>query len=160
MFSVIMPLCNRILCCIFGWYFYVKSGWNIQKNILLSSSRASSLSHSTISLSTPVNNSQDTWKKKYKMQQNTILIMNGLYIFEKNIIYCKIGCSIQSAETHVDKKMQSSLSTQKKKGFQKSHWRSQIQGQGTNKCVDPDEGWHRPCPPLFWMKNYKRLGLW
>ena len=47
--------------------------------------------------------------------------MNGLYILEENIIYCKIGCTTQSVETHVDKKMQSSLSTQKKKGFQKGH---------------------------------------
>ena len=29
--SLIMPLCNRIFCCIFGWYFYVKSGWNMKK---------------------------------------------------------------------------------------------------------------------------------
>ena len=31
MFSVIMPLCNRIFCCILGWYFYVKSGWKKSK---------------------------------------------------------------------------------------------------------------------------------
>ena len=46
--------------------------------------------------------------------------MNGLYILEENIIYCKIGCTIQSAETHVDKKMQASLSTQKKKASKKA----------------------------------------
>ena len=43
--------CNRMFCCIFGWYFYVKSGWNMKK-ILLSSSRAFSLSTPTFSLST------------------------------------------------------------------------------------------------------------
>ena len=31
MFGVITPLCNRIFCCIFGQYFYVKSGWNLKK---------------------------------------------------------------------------------------------------------------------------------
>ena len=56
MFVVIMPLCNRIFCCIFGWYFYVKLGWTLKKNILLSSSRA-------FSLSTSVENSEATWKK-------------------------------------------------------------------------------------------------
>ena len=24
MFGVIMPLCNRMFCCIFGWYFYIE----------------------------------------------------------------------------------------------------------------------------------------
>ena len=28
---MIMPLCNRMFCCIFGWYFFIKSGWNMKK---------------------------------------------------------------------------------------------------------------------------------
>ena len=31
---MIMPLCNRIFCCIFGWYFYVISGRNLKKKEL------------------------------------------------------------------------------------------------------------------------------
>ena len=32
MFGVIMPLCNRMFCCIFGWYISIlKSGWNMKK---------------------------------------------------------------------------------------------------------------------------------
>ena len=30
-YIVVLVLCNRIFCCIFGWYFYVKSGWNLKK---------------------------------------------------------------------------------------------------------------------------------
>ena len=39
------------------------------KTILLSSSRAFSLSIPTFLLSTPVENSEATWKKNYKMQK-------------------------------------------------------------------------------------------
>ena len=34
MFGVIMPLCNRIFCCIFGWYFYIEIRLKYEKNIL------------------------------------------------------------------------------------------------------------------------------
>ena len=50
MFGVIMPLCNRMFCCIFGWYFYIEIRLKYEKIILLSSSRA-------FSLSTPMENS-------------------------------------------------------------------------------------------------------
>ena len=59
MFVVIMPLCNRMFCCIFGWYFYIEIRLKYEKNILLSSSRA-------FSLSTSVENSEATWKKATK----------------------------------------------------------------------------------------------
>ena len=59
MFGVIVPLCNRMFCCIFGWYFYIKTRLKYEKKILLSSCRA-------FSLSTPVNNSEFTWKKATK----------------------------------------------------------------------------------------------
>ena len=63
MFSVIMPLCNRMFCCIFGRYFYIEIRLKYEKIILLSSSRALSLSTPTFSLSTPVDSSEATWKK-------------------------------------------------------------------------------------------------
>ena len=66
MFGVIMPLCNRMFCCIFGWYFYIGIRLKYEKNILLSSSRPFSLSTTTLSLSTSM------WgyiEKSYKMQQ-------------------------------------------------------------------------------------------
>ena len=44
MFCVIMPLCNRMFCCIFGWYFCIEIRLKYETNILLSSSRAFSLS--------------------------------------------------------------------------------------------------------------------
>ena len=66
MFGVIMPLCNRMFCCIFGWYFYNEIRLKYEKNILLFSSRAFSLSTPTFSLSTPVDNSEATWKKATK----------------------------------------------------------------------------------------------
>ena len=50
MSGVIMLLCNRMFCCIFGWYFYIEIRLKYEKNILLSSSRA-------FSLSTPMENS-------------------------------------------------------------------------------------------------------
>ena len=74
MFGVIMPLCNRMFCCIFGWYFYIEFRLKCEKNIpalelfhclplwktvLFVSSRA-------FSLSTPVENSEATWKKATK----------------------------------------------------------------------------------------------
>ena len=61
-----MPLCNRMFCCIFGWYFYIEIRLKYEKNILLSSSRAFSLSTHTFSLSTSVDNSEATWKKATK----------------------------------------------------------------------------------------------
>ena len=66
MFGVIMALCNRMFCCIFGWYFYIKIRLKYEKKNLMSSCRAFSLSTPTSSLSTPVNNSEFTWKKATK----------------------------------------------------------------------------------------------
>ena len=63
-----MPLCNRMFCCIFGWYFYIEIRLKYEKKILLSSSRAFSLSTPTFSLSTPHRRlrsnylSSDPWK--------------------------------------------------------------------------------------------------
>ena len=81
MFGVIMPLCNRMFCCIFGWYFFIKIRLKYEKNILLSSSRA-------FLLSTPMENSAvcqlqsffivypcGQWgymEKRYKMQQSKL----------------------------------------------------------------------------------------
>ena len=33
MFGVIMPLCNRMFCCIFGWYFYIEIRLKYEKKI-------------------------------------------------------------------------------------------------------------------------------
>ena len=75
MFGVITDhataLCNRMFCCIFGWYFYIEIRLKYEKNILLSS-RPFSLSTPTFSLSTPVENSEATLKKATKCT-NTIL---------------------------------------------------------------------------------------
>ena len=72
MFGVIMPLCNRMFCCIFGRYFYIEIRLKYKKNILLSSSRAFSLSTPTFSLSTAVDNSEATWKKKLENATKSI----------------------------------------------------------------------------------------
>ena len=61
-----MPLCKRLFCCIFGWCFYIEFRLKYEKVILLSSSRAFSLSTPTFSLSTPVENSEATWKRATK----------------------------------------------------------------------------------------------
>ena len=45
----------------------LKSDWNMKKNYSVVSSRA-------FSLSTPVENSEATWKKSYKMQQIAVAI--------------------------------------------------------------------------------------
>ena len=66
MFGVIMPLCNRMFCCIFGWHFYIEISLKHEENNLLSSSRAFSLSTSSFLFSTPVENSEATWKKATK----------------------------------------------------------------------------------------------
>ena len=80
MFGVIMPLCNRMFCCIFGWYFYIEIRLIYEKIILLSSSRAFSLStlwktmlfvsSRAFLLSTLVENSETTWKKARKCNKN------------------------------------------------------------------------------------------
>ena len=67
------PLCNRMFCCIFGWYFYIEIRLKYEKNILLSSSRAFSLSNPTFSLSTPVENSEARWKKATKCNKERFL---------------------------------------------------------------------------------------
>ena len=88
MFGVIMPLCNRMFCCIFGWFSLSKSGWNMKKlfccpalelfhclplwkTVLCVSSRAFLLSTPTILLSTPAENSEATWKKATKCNKST-----------------------------------------------------------------------------------------
>ena len=68
-----MPLCNRMFCCIFGWYFYIEIRLKYERNILLSSSRAFSLSTPTFSLSIPVDNSEATWKKATKCNKQIAL---------------------------------------------------------------------------------------
>ena len=35
MFGVIMPLCNRMFCCIFGWYFYIELRLKCEKKIIV-----------------------------------------------------------------------------------------------------------------------------
>ena len=89
MFGVIMPLCNRMFCCIFGWFSLSKSGWNMKKlfccpalelfhclpllkTVLFVSSRAFLLSTTTFSLSTPVENSEATWKKATKCNKHSL----------------------------------------------------------------------------------------
>ena len=72
MFGMIMPLCNRMFCCIFGWYFYIEIRLKYEKNILLSSSRAFSLSTPTFSFSTPLDNSEATWKRATKCNKTVM----------------------------------------------------------------------------------------
>ena len=79
MFGVIMPLCNRMFCCIFGWYFFIKIRLKYEKIILLSSSRAFLLSTlifllsaSTFQFSTPMDNSEATWNKATKCNKYTM----------------------------------------------------------------------------------------
>ena len=79
MFGVIMPLCNRMFCCIFGWYFYIEIRLKYEKNILLSSSRAFSLSTHTFSLSTPVDNSEATWIKLQNATKDSQSILNWFW---------------------------------------------------------------------------------
>ena len=43
MFGVIMQLCNRMFCLIFGWYFYIEIRLKYEQIILLSSSISFSL---------------------------------------------------------------------------------------------------------------------
>ena len=33
--SLIMPLCNRMFCCIFGWYFYIELRLKCEKKIIV-----------------------------------------------------------------------------------------------------------------------------
>ena len=80
MFGVIMPLCNRMFCCIFGWYFYIEIRLKCEKNILLSSSRAFSLSNpmensavcqlSSFFIVYPCGKQWGYMEKSCKMQQN------------------------------------------------------------------------------------------
>ena len=74
MFGVIMPLCNRMFCCIFVWYFYIEMRLKYEKNILLSRffnclplwKTVLFVSSRAFSLSTPVDNSEARWKKATK----------------------------------------------------------------------------------------------
>ena len=84
---VIMPVCNRMFCCILGWHFQIESGWNMKRSFccpalelfyclplwkteLFVSSRAFLLSTPTFSLSTTVDNSEATWKKATKCNKD------------------------------------------------------------------------------------------
>ena len=78
MFGVIMPLCNRMFCCIFGWYFYIEIRLKYEKLILLFSSRAFSLSTPTFSFSTPVDHSEATWKIATKCNKLRIMSLNSI----------------------------------------------------------------------------------
>ena len=82
MFGVIMPICNRMFCCIFWWYFYIEITLKYEKNVLLSSSRAFSLSTPNILSSIPMYNCETTWKKATKC--------NKLYVpwVSKSTILC------------------------------------------------------------------------
>ena len=73
MFGVMMPICNRMSCCIFGCYFYIEIRLKCEKIILLSSSRA-------FSLSTPMENSEATWKKATKCSKYFLLTSANAYI--------------------------------------------------------------------------------
>ena len=97
MFGVIMPLCNRMACCIFGWYFFTKIRLKYEKIILLSSARA-------FLLSTPVENSEATWKKATKCNKN--LFWNYLTIntkifqhFDHNILLIVVCPWMQTEKT-------------------------------------------------------------
>ena len=103
MFGVIMPLCNRMFCCIFGWYFYIEIRLKYEKNILLSSSRAFSLSTPTFSLSTPVENNEATWKKVTKCNKLLCFALHYIYhspTVSSSLYYFRIF--FQSNMTHTD----------------------------------------------------------
>ena len=90
MFGVIMPLCNGMFL---GDISALKSGWNMKKlffcpalelfhclplwkTMLFVSSRVFSLSKLTFLLSTPVENSEATWKKATKCNKCTYTFPN------------------------------------------------------------------------------------
>ena len=93
MFGVIRPLCDRVFCCIFVWYFFIEIRLKYEKKIfccpalelfhclplwktvLFVSSRAFSLSTPTFLLSTPAENSEATWKKATKC--NKVVLMGN-----------------------------------------------------------------------------------
>ena len=77
MFGVIMPLCNRMFCCIFGWYLYIKIRLKYEKKIfccpalelfhcLILWKTVLFVSSRAFSLYTPVENSEATWKRATK----------------------------------------------------------------------------------------------
>ena len=89
MFGVIMPLCNRMFCCIFGWYFYIEIRLKYEKNILFPALQLFHcqplwktvlfVSSRTLSFSTHcVDNSEATWKKATKCNKNTVWTVNDL----------------------------------------------------------------------------------
>ena len=97
MFGVIMPLCNRMFCCIFGCYFYIEIRLKYEKifccpalelfhclplwkTLLFVRSRAFSLSTPTLLLSTPVENSEATWKKAAKCNKELVVSCTELVI--------------------------------------------------------------------------------
>ena len=91
MFGVIMPLCNRMFCCIFGWYFYIEVRLKYEKNILLSSSRAFFIVY-------PCGQHWRYMENDYKMQQNWF---TKLFLILKFSIYrplFKISCNILMLE--------------------------------------------------------------
>ena len=68
--------------CIFGWYFYIEIRLKSEKKILLSSSRAYSLSPPTFLLSTPVENSEATLKKATKCNKESVayVVVNFAFV--------------------------------------------------------------------------------
>ena len=104
MFGVIMPLCNRMFCCIFGWYFSIEIRLKYEKlfcipalelfhclplwkTVLFVSSRAFSLSTPTFLLSTPVENSEATWKKATKCNKKCCLLRTHLWTLANSSTY-------------------------------------------------------------------------
>ena len=80
---MITPLCNRVFCCILGWYFYVKSVWNMKKIFCCP---ALELFHCLPLWKTVlfVSSSGQQWgymEKSYKMQQIIcqILLLKNVY---------------------------------------------------------------------------------
>ena len=97
MFGVITDhataLCNRMFCCIFGWYFYIEIRLKYEKNILLSS-RPFSLSTPTFLFSTPVENSEATWKKATKYNKIILALLNQIKCFLTDRTALQVGIKI------------------------------------------------------------------
>ena len=79
MFGVIMPLCNRMYCCIFGQYFFIEIRLKYEKKMLLFHclplwKTVLFVSSRAFSLSTSVDNSEAIWKKATKCNKILFLI--------------------------------------------------------------------------------------
>ena len=69
MFGVIMPLCNRMFCCIFGWYIFIKTRFKYEKIILLSYGKQCCLSALEHFHCLPLWKTVRLHEKSYRMQQ-------------------------------------------------------------------------------------------